>query len=298
MMTELYQRSGPENSVGGMKYSNKDDSLEAVGGVAYSFLGETTPDTFFESLSSSMMADGFLSRFTHIEYSGERVPLNPNMIRVLEDSVIDMINSLVSNAQSANTDSRHVAVQRTDSVSRKLKEYEDYCDAKVNGTADESRRQMYSRAGLKTSKVAALLAVADNPHSPVINDEYLAWAMQLINKDIEVTEKHLDEGDIGTGDGARQNKINKIITDYLKKQLNSDSETTRKMRADGVISRQHLQSRTFNSHVFEKCQGGSIKALDATVRSMVDNGQLVEVDKTTLYKEYNFSGRAYRIVGL
>lgn len=299
MMTELYQKSGPENSVGGMQYSKKEDSVESVKGVAYSFLGETTPDTFYESLSSSMMADGFLSRFTHIEYTGERVPLNPNMLRPMEPSLIAILADIVNAAERCGNGENGVnAVQRTDSVSQKLNDYEKFCDDKINTTVDESKRQMYNRASLKVSKISALLAVADNDKVPVIDDQHVDWAMQLVNKDIAVTEKHLEAGDIGTGDGARQNKLNNIITEYLKKSLNSDSESTRKMRANGIVTRQHLQTRTINSAAFEKYQGGSIRALDTTLKSMVDNGQLVEVDKTTLYKEYKFSGRAYQVVGL
>jgi hypothetical protein len=292
-MTEYYQKSGPESIVGGLQYSKKDDSVASVDGGAYSFLGETTPDTFFESLSSSMMADGFLSRFTHIEYNGDRVPLNSNMLRQPEESIISVLADL---ANFAKDHKATVTVNRTGTVAQKLADYEKHCDAKINGTTDEAKRQMYNRAGLKALKIGALLAVADNHHTPIIQDVHIDWALHLVNKDIEISEKHLREGDIGVNDQSRQNKMLKVIEDYFRTSVESDTEVKRKMKQDSVITRKFIQTRVSSSPAFEKAVGGAVRALDLTLQNMIANGQILELDKVVLAKQYSFYGKAYRVI--
>lgn len=295
-MTELYQKSGEGNIVGGMQYSKKDESLHSISSVAFSFLGETTPDTFFESLSSSMMSDGFLSRFTHIEYEGDRVPLNPNMLRQPEASIIENLVNMINMAETSNTQDIVVNVQRTASVANKVNKLEIHCNDVINSTKDESRRQLYNRASLKASKIAALLAVADNYHEPVIQDHHFDWAMHIVNRDIDISERHLRDGDIGLSDGSRQNKLNKVIRDFFTGTSFTDTEAHRRMKQEGFITRSYMQQRISASPAFEKYIGGSNRALDMTLKSMIDNGQLVEGDHGYLIREFKFNGKAYRIV--
>lgn len=295
-MTELYQKSGEGNIVGGMQYSKKDDSMASVSSVAFSFLGETTPDTFFESLSSSMMSDGFLSRFTHIEYDGDRVPLNTNMLRKPEASIIENLVNILTLAETSNTNDIVVNVQRTASVANKIDQLEKDCDIVINSTKDESRRQLYNRASLKSSKIAALLAVADNCHEPVIQDHHIDWAMYVVKKDIEISERHMENGDIGLNDTARINKLTKVIKDYFTNTAFTDTERNRRMKSEGFITRSYIQQRIGASPAFDKYLGGTSRALDNTIKTLIDNGQLVEGDHGYLIREYNFNGKAYRIV--
>ena len=68
VMTNAYGKRHLE----GKTYSNADKNMIGVEWPALSFLGETTPGTFFECLTPDMMEDGFMSRFLVVSYDGER----------------------------------------------------------------------------------------------------------------------------------------------------------------------------------------------------------------------------------
>lgn len=297
IITELYQKSGPGNLVGGVGYSKKEDSVSSVNGVSYSFLGETTPEVFFEVLTPAMMADGFLSRFTHIEYNGLRVPLNPNMLSSPDSWLCDYLAELSSHSADLLRRNSNIPVGRIESVAQKLAAFEIECDGQINNSTDECWRQMWNRAALKAAKIAALLAVCDNYTNPVIQDEHLDWAIKLIRADIHLTSVRFESGDIGNGDSSREKKILSIISFYLSSGNTMNPNTkAAQLRDKGIISRQYLQTRTSSISIFEKSSIGSIRTLDLTIKALIDNGYLTELDKHTALVEHNFSGKCYKIL--
>lgn len=298
VMTNLYQKSGPQAIVGGITYSNKDDNVASVSGVAYSMIGETTPGTFYESLTESMMEDGFLSRFTIVEYNGPRPPLNESPITKPSQALGDAIADLAQHAQHLIGINQYVAVNRDNAAAQMFLEFEQECDREINSTDDESWRQMWNRASLKVMRISALLAVADNWFHPCILAHHVEWALDLIRRDIAIMQRRIESGDVGMGDHSRERKLLAVMAEYLTSTLPDGYKIPSGMQQNGIVPRKYLLTRCSRVTSFSQHRLGSSAALDMTLKSLADSGYITEVDKPHLVKTYSFHGRCFRIINL
>lgn len=306
VMTGLYQKSGPGSIVGGIGYSDKEKNIASVSGAAYSMIGETTPETFYDSLTNTMMEDGFMSRFTVVEYKGSRPPANPNVIQQLKDtqpgSFIHLSN-IIGKAVDLNGDQESIRVQLSEEAYAMLHAFDLECDTEINKTDDESWRQMWNRAHLKTYRIAAVCAVADtavsdDPVSPIIYPEHVKWALDLIRNDIKVMASRISSGDVGSGDTTRERKLLSLMKKYMTNKVPDSYGVPKKMRADGVIPRKYLQISVQRTSSFTSHKAGSNFSLDMALKSLIDSGYIVELSKEKAISKYSFHGRCFAIVAL
>lgn len=297
-VTTLYSKSGPQSIAGGMTYSNKDNDVESTAGIAFSLIGETTPDTFYESLTGGMMEDGFLSRFTMVEHTGNRPPHNYQQLEEPDENLINALVGLVTQAATLLGRFETQLVEYSPEALAMAKQHDEECDAEINRRTDESFRQMWNRAHLKVLRTAGLLAVADNWLQPTVQVEHLEWAINLVHRDINIVSKRLLEGDVGTDDGSRDRKILQIIKEYLTQDMKASYKINPTMRADGVVPKRYLQTRCHRLTSFKTHRLGANNAVDLSIRSLIESGYLVEMDKVNIMTKYKKTERCFRVVDL
>lgn len=297
VMTNLYQKSSSNTIVGGIGYSDKEKDVKSVNGVAYSMIGETTPDTFYESLTNSMMADGFMSRFIVLEHTGIRPAFNYQQDNPLPANVFNSLGNGYTCAASCMPGT-HYEVKLSDEAARMLRDFDLQCDEQINATPVESWRQMWNRAHLKALKISALLAVCDNPSAPLVQPHHAQWALALVQHDIGVMSRKMRDGDVGDGDNVREAKLLSILLRYLQTPIPAGYKMSDVMRQNGVVTKKYLQMRTSDSNPFIKHKLGAVRALELTIQSLIDNGYLEEVPKLHVPVEWQFRGKCYRILSL
>ena len=297
-MTNFYQKSGHNNMVGGLGYSDKEKNVATTSGIAYSMIGESTPGAFYDSLNETMMEDGFLSRFTIIEYRGQRPPANEKTVIKLTPEELGRFTDIVQTADKIIAARDVVIVNKNEQAKAFLNAFDLKCDAEINKTMDESWRQMWNRAHLKVCRIAANLAVAENFTNPVINLEQSQWALDVILRDIAIMRSRIAAGEVGTSDASRERKLLDLIKMYLSKPIPEGYGIDDAMRKKGIVPRKYLQISTQRSTNFTKQRNGQNSALDITIKSLMDSGYLVEVAKATAATDYNFHGRCFRVVSL
>jgi hypothetical protein len=299
VLTNLYQKSGPQSIAGGATYSNTENNIASIEGVAYSMIGETTPSTFYEALTPGMMEDGFLSRFLVMEYEGERPDENISRLDAPDDRLLDWFKGMLVQAGQLIRERKYQVVHPDEDAAHLLDAFSKECDGEIRKAGDdESRRQMWNRAHLKALKVAGLLAVSDNHMHPVIDHMQAAWAIALIRRDIAVFTKRLQSGDIGSDDKARERKLLAVAREYLKKGAADSYKIPAAMQQQGILPRKYLQIRTTTLPAFSNHKFGSAGAIDATIRTLIDSGYFMECDKHKMIEAFGFHGKCYRVLQL
>ena len=302
VMTNLYSKSGPQAVAGGITYSDKDKNIASVEGVAYSLIGETTPGTFYELLTPDMMSDGFMSRFTVVEYEGERPPENEwaDYFSTPWTQLLTYFKELLAQSMTLLNRGQTEVVQHTPETTAMLKAFGLECDARIlEAGDDESRRQMWNRAHMKALKIACLLAVADNYITPTMTAHHAQWAISFIKRDISVFTRRMQSGDIGMGDDSREAKLISIAKEYIEGvELPAFAKDFEALHRDGVIPRKYLQIRTQKLAAFASHRSGATKAMDEAIRSLIDAGHFMELPKTKAVEDYGFHGKAYRVLAL
>ena len=298
VITNLYQKSSAGTIVGGIGYSDKEKDVKSTDGVAFSMLGETTPATFYESLTNTMMQDGFMSRFIVIEYNGLRPPLNPSMNEPVPNELFNMMENFFGHvAKQVPGTAFTVAVDAE--AQEMLDAFNRECDDQINSNSDdESWRQMWNRAHLKALKVSGILAVAKCYMTPCVVKEDAQWALDLIRRDIRIMSRKMSDGDVGDSDMVRERKLISILHKYLRDPIAPGYKLPDAMRVAGVVARKYLQNKTHQVNSFAKSRLGQAAELDKQVRNLMDSGYLVEVSKDKIPLEWGSVGRCFRILTL
>lgn len=131
-MTNLYSKSGPNSTAGGIAYSNQEHNIASVTGVAFSMIGETTPSKFYNAITKDMMEDGFMSRFTMVEYLGDRPDKNAEPRLEPWPELAELLVQLTTHSITLRQRSQQQPVGRDADAAGLLDAFEAECDACVN----------------------------------------------------------------------------------------------------------------------------------------------------------------------
>jgi len=299
-MTTLYSKSGPDGVAGGISYSAQENNVESTQAVAFSLIGETTPGTFYESITDAMMSDGFMSRFCVIEYLGDRPARNRVHVDRPPEPLVRHLATIMQHAGKASAAEVFQKVEFTPSAQALLDRFDEECDVGIVGQDDENLRQLWNRAHLKALRVAALLAVGDQYLNPVVTEEQAAWAISLVRHGVAAFDKRIRHGDIGEGsDGGREQKVLELCYEF--QSLPADKLPTwlkngKAMQDANIVPRKYLQLRTQRLSAFGKHKFGHTAALDMAIKTAVTNGNLMEVKGDKLVEMFSFHGKAFRVL--
>jgi hypothetical protein len=297
-LLDLYHKSGYGNLYKPIVYSDRAKNTSTIPYPCFSILGESNPQKFFANIDTSHISEGLVPRFSFIEYIGPAIETNEYAGQPPSKALLEQLLDTLRISLQVQSNNTVINVAETDAARIQFKNFEKFCLHKVNNRDLANESELWNRAHLKSLRVAALLAVGCNPHSPVVDTVHTEWAIDFAMKDVETVASRFRSGDVGSGDSKMLNDVKKHIERYLTatytdiKSYNVD----KKMFDDKIIPYVFLQRRTASAAAFRNDRRGASKALKDTLGDMVLSGYLQEVPKSTLQQKYSSTGVAYMVV--
>lgn len=295
VLLDLYAKSGWNRMLRSSVYSDTEKNTKIIQAPNVTILGESTPETFFDGLDASHVAEGLIPRFSVIEYTGDRPPRNRNANVPPSQGLAQRFSDLVAVSLTTSNNNACAPVQLDSHSVSLLDSFDVKADGIMNASRMDVEMQVWNRAHLKALKLAALLAVGCNPHQPIVTAEMAQWAIDFVTRDVELVAARFKDGDVGQGDSKQYHDLKRAIEAYYKHPVKTVKERFGDLHKAQLIPYAYLSQRTANIASFRHDRLGATNALRRTLQVFLDSGILVEVTRQQLLEKYKFSGVAYGI---
>lgn len=277
MLLSLFSKSGRGKMLRSTAYSDNEKNTKDVMAPAFSFIGDTTPESYYDCFSSGLVGEGLIPRFLSITYDGPRVPMNYAATSAPSQQLLDHLISLVSSVLNMMQANAFCEVSMTPEAYELDTRFNEYCDQQINESAN-SLAEVWNRAHLKARRVAAILAVGRNHMNPAISGEDYLWAQELVRRDIEGLAHRIDSGDIGGAESRKAPAVEEAINDYLTmpkdRKLNTYKVPKSIIDAPHVIPYGYFRRRLKMHASFANDPRGMVPAIKAALQDAVELGLL------------------------
>lgn len=302
LFLDLYNKSGQGNMIRKSAYSDKDKNTPEFEAPGFTILGESTPERFYEGLHEGLLSEGLLPRFTMIEYRGKKPPLNRNhaLVRPSAD-LVERLGSLFAIAQNLNSQNIAVNVGFTPGAQGTIDAYEVRCTALENSADRDIIKQVWSRCHVKAMKLAAVVAVGCNPYQPIIDEAVVDWAIRLTDDDAKNILHRFDAGEVGVNneEGLQLVAVVKAIKHYVVSPWQDVSkycgDGASNLHSARIVPYAYLHRKLASVAVFRKDRQGATQAVKRALRTLAERGDLREISRAVMSKDYGSSSIAYGI---
>lgn len=300
LLTSIYDKSGKDAYIGGIKYSDKTNDKVVKDSFAFSIIGETTPGAYEEGINASMAEDGFLSRFITIEYSGDTED-NVYHIENKPDVPLEILELFHSVFYSLEEHGQNV--EMTEEARILYTEFLKHKDRMLSGVENEAIRQLWSRAPLKALKLAALVACGENLDEPVIDGVYFQWALEVLRYSIQKLFNRINTTGLASSETfeTQMTEIKRIISEFVEKGLKNELPSKYKKFVDLgptipkiTIPHSYLSYRLSKIKSFKNAQN-TLKSIEAAELDLINQGVIVEVSRQEAVDDFNFTGKLFKI---
>lgn len=301
-MLDVYNKSGEGRVLKPSIYSDKDKNTNSILAPAPTFVGESTPEKFYEGLHEGLISEGLLPRFSVIEYHGDRPPMNHDHYKAQPSfELIDKLSTLCAHALMLNSQHRAIHVQFSPEADSIFKQFDEHCDLQINSSDREVRRHLWNRGSLKAMKLAATIAVGCNPYDPVISADVATWAINIVVADIRNITNRFDAGEIGVDNEETQQltKAIEAIAEFVVRPWAEIATTagpnTGNLHANKIVPYSFLHRRLARIATFRKDRIGATNAIKRALKTLCERGDLQEMSRAVMVKDYGSSAVGYMI---
>jgi hypothetical protein len=301
LILDLFNKSGQHDILRASIYSDKANNTSDVKSPAFSMLGESVPEKFYEILKDDMITSGLLPRFTTIEYLGKRPSHNEDAKNALPSAkLINDVATLCSHVLGLQTSDIANEVNLTDEASDLMRRFGLHADLNINSSDMDVKKQLWNRAHLKCLKLAGLIAVGIDAYRPLVTLDIASWACNLVEADTMNLLRRFDAGEVGI-DNDETKQITTVIN-YIKefltrpwREIETYCDGMSDLHGNRIVPYVYLQRRLGNLTIFKKDKRGASAAIKNSISTLIERGDIQLISRATLAKDFSFSGVAYAI---
>jgi hypothetical protein len=299
MLLDLYNKSGHGKTVRPSIYADKEKNIADISSPAFSILGESTPDRFYDILTEEMISEGLLPRFMLIEYNGERPAFNKAAENLQPPLyLVERVATLMANAKTVMANRKVINVGYSPDAEKMLDDIDKHADKQINSSDKEVTRQLWNRAHIKCLKISALIAVGCNPMNPIIEVEYVLWAKNIVENDIRQLSAKFETGIIGkSSEEVKQiDEVKRMIRMFLTQPWDKVSKYYKDQRLHSakIVPYAYLNTRCVPLAAFKNDAGkNATNALKRTIQVLLDSDYMREVSKKEMVDLYGTTQKAY-----
>src|SRR5690606_22340230 len=155
----------------------------------------------FTILNEHSINEGFVSRFTIIEYKGKRPKRNKTNTNAQPSfQLVDKVAALVSQCLNLNSQNRSCQIKYDDDALKMLDDFDELCDDKIINATDSEKmfKELWDRGHLEALIIAGLVAVGCNYINPKVDAQCAEWAINLVKHELSKSASKIENGDAGS----------------------------------------------------------------------------------------------------
>lgn len=300
-MLDAFAKSGEGETLQPSIYSDKEKNTTAIQSPAFSILGESTPEKFYEGLHEGLISEGLLPRFTVIEYKGKRPPLSKTYeSAVVDPALIQSLGDLCSYSAMLNAQNKAVKVAMNSQAILMFEQFNVHCDENINATDAEVKRHLWNRAHLKALKLAAIVAIGIDKTNPTITEHESSWAINIVVADVRNMLSRFDAGEIGIDNDETKQlaKVSSVVSDFIGLTLDDFSKYCPNNQAlfnARILPFSYVQRRCASIAVFRNDRQGATLAIKRALRTLCERGDLQEMSKAQTMKDHGTAALCFGI---
>lgn len=295
VLLDLYSKSGWNKVLRSSVYSDTEKNTKIVQAPNVTILGESTPESFFEGLDSTHIAEGLIPRFSVIEYTGPRPPRNRNANQPPSQQLVAKFSELVTVSLTTANNGTCANVQVESTALQLLDEFDAKADEMINAAGSDVDMQLWNRAHLKALKLAAVIAVGCNPHAPVVTADIARWSIDFVERDVAVMTTRFQRGEVGVGDHRHEVDIRKAIEAYLAMSASQrlQYKTPKSLLDQPVVPFHYLRRKLRLLSAFKNDRRGVARALEESLKDMVRAEILRQVPPQQAMEKFGVTSELY-----
>jgi len=301
VLRDIYNQSGHTDSFIGSAYADIAKNVPDVKSPNITIYAEGAIETFFEAIEQSQIANGLLPRFLILEYAGKRGYSQNVSNMEVPTSIIDRLKELYLTAYATMRNNNVCNVQMDKDVESLLGNaglFDNETTDLINDGMTASISELWNRSHLKAMKLAAMLAVCENPMRPQINMYQAEWAINLAKLTTQNLISKFDSGEISHGDTKQDSDFKKAFLGYLSmspKERQKNGAGNEISYHKDIVPYSRLKNYLRRLASFSSDRRGATAALDTVITRMVRDQIIIQIPVDLAFTQFGTKTTIYSV---